>query len=241
MVVSHIDTATPPETQLHRSLTFQLVEPDEPTKGWTVDRGPTAWATWEEGDVFGQVEPSLPPVRFEANPQGEVVDVIAPVLDDAWLLRVSLRRDGDDLIPVAIELRPRPGAQISARILRTLGFGGVSRSASELLLKHPSIAKHLGEQWGRPVKQPGRGGREDAQYAQWASQYVNALAVAPRRPVAWLIQQAAERGEHVTRGEIAARLTVARERLLLTEAPPGRAGGELTDKAQRLLDIIEGD
>jgi hypothetical protein len=200
---------------------------------------PVTWEAWQEGELFGLPELNLPPVRFEGMPDGDPIADISPVLAGEWILRVSVQRDGDELVPVGLDLRPRPGAKISARVLRTLGFGAVLKAANDVLLGRPHVAATFGDRWAQPVEQPGRAGRKDAFYAEWARRYVDALATAPRRPIALLIEEAAERDEHVTRGEIAARLTVARQRGLLTEAPSGQAGGELTDKARRVLGIDE--
>lgn len=241
MVVHHVDAPPLPRHDMHTSLVFEVVRQRDPAKSWEVAHGPVSSSDWTASDLFGRFEPDgdLPPVRFEAAPNGEVVDVVSPVLNDTWLLKVALRRDGDDLVPVGIDLRPRPGATINATTLRSLGFGGVQRAANLVLLGSPAIAAHLGDRWARPVERPGRAGREDNFYAGWARRYVQARVEAPRRPVAHLIEQAAKRGEHVTRGEIAARLTVARQRGLLTEAPSGQPGGELTEQARQLLGLDE--
>ena len=76
---------------------------------------------------------------------------------------------------------------------------------------------------------PGRRGRDDAFYAEWAARYVSLLN--HPRPVAELARQ-----HNYSESQIRNFLHEARKRELLTAAPTGRAGGSLTDKAKELLD-----
>jgi hypothetical protein len=152
---------------------------------------------------------------------------------------VLLPADGD-LAVEAVELRRRDGQPISHRALVRMGLGAVYKALSNVL--HTPIAQaHLGEQWTLKVPIPGRPGRDDLFYAQWAQRYVRALQAAPHSPIAHLVATSDNPG--TTSDEIRARVRRARERELLTPAPKGRAGGELTDKATELLryaGLIEG-
>jgi hypothetical protein len=243
VVVHHGLTASPSADVLPEQHTvFTLVAEGDDEHNLTIREGP-APKPWDEFDVFGEPEPNGPALRFEAVDE-DCVDVIAPVLDDEWVLRVTLRRRDDDVVVEHIELSARPGADhIGSRVLRRLGFGSVQKAATTVLLHHPEVTRYLGESWTRPVSQPGKAGRKDAFYAEWARRYVEARHEDPHRPIAWLLARANEDGEPLTVGKVRARLGAARERGLLTEAPLGQAGGELTDKARRLLgmDQEEGD
>lgn len=88
-------------------------------------------------------------------------------------------------------------------------------------------------------RRPGRAGRPDRYYAIWANAYVDRLREGSATPVKDLTTAppvvlgvgAGEASEATIRDT----LTEARERGLLTSSPRGKAGGELTPKALRLL------
>lgn len=78
-------------------------------------------------------------------------------------------------------------------------------------------------------KRPRR--RDDEHYLTWAVAYAQKLADGSHAPVAEIAQDLG-----VDRGLVRDRLHIARTRGLLTEVPEGaRIGGELTDKARKLL------
>jgi hypothetical protein len=91
-------------------------------------------------------------------------------------------------------------------------------------------------------KRPGRAGRSDTFYLPWAAAYVERLGAGSRHPVKDLAAHPPAVIEgYVSRRGSASEATVrdlihqARERGLLTRSPPGRPGGELTPKAERLI------
>ena len=91
--------------------------------------------------------------------------------------------------------------------------------------------------WARDVEtvpRPGRAGRADLAYAQAASAYVKALV--GKTPTKTLAADMA-----LSESQVRNVLHEARRRDLLTAAPRGRAGGELTEKARRVLAEAEGD
>lgn len=79
------------------------------------------------------------------------------------------------------------------------------------------------------AKRPGRRGRTDHELAVVAARYVELLATGPGVP-----RLAAEM--YLSEAHVRSLLTQARARGLMTKAPPGRPGGELTEKAVRLLE-----
>ena len=93
---------------------------------------------------------------------------------------------------------------------------------------------------GAVPKRTGRAGRSDAFYARWAAAYVERLQRGSRHPVRDLVTRppvkiagfASSRAPDAT---VRAILHEARRRKLLTRAPAGRAGGELTEKSMQLL------
>jgi hypothetical protein len=88
----------------------------------------------------------------------------------------------------------------------------------------------------------GRAGRSDAFYVRWAAAYVDRLSVGSRHPVRDIAEEPAVwikgfdtwSGEH-KQATVRAIIHEARRRELLTGAPAGRPGGELTKRSMRLL------
>jgi hypothetical protein len=182
------------------------------------------------------------PMRLEVvdGPDGvEAVAALVEVLDAEWILRVELSPVGDEVAVTEMALRPRESGSRAAggRALRHLGFGAVE-SQLRAWLADEWIAERLGDQWAKPVGRPGRTGRDDVHYARWAGRYVDALSASPRSPIKHLVDEAKASGEHLTEAEARWYLTEARHRKLLTSAPRGRSGGELTPKALKLLSTL---
>jgi len=92
---------------------------------------------------------------------------------------------------------------------------------------------------------PGRGGRDDLFYAIWAAAYVERLLAGDRTPVRSLGEDPPIELEGapspLSRNTVRGILADARSRQLLTTAPPGKAGGELTTKASKILATLDPD
>lgn len=91
-------------------------------------------------------------------------------------------------------------------------------------------------------RRPGRSGRVDAFYVRWAAAYVDRLRSGSRHPVKDLAEAPAvwikgftDLDRDKREATVRAILHEARRRELLTGAPRGKPGGELTKKALRLL------
>lgn len=78
-------------------------------------------------------------------------------------------------------------------------------------------------------RRPGRAGRPDIQYAQLAEQY-DALLTAGRQPVPEMAE-----AMHLSESQVRNLVNEARRRGLLTKGTKGRARGQLTAEARRLL------
>jgi hypothetical protein len=101
-----------------------------------------------------------------------------------------------------VELSRRDGEPLSRRIPGRMGLGAAHRVLGNVL--ETSIARvHLGESWTPRLRvpYPGRRGRDDLDYALEARRYVEALEVAPTRPVKYLVDTS---DGHVTGDEIRA-------------------------------------
>ncbi len=123
--------------------------------------------------------------------------------------------------------------EILANLQRRHGADAAKRLLDEFALSRRS---HL------VPRRPGRKGRSDEFYAVWAVAYVGRLKAGSRRPVKDLAMTPPIhiRG-HVSDAKKASEDTVrdiiheARARGFLTAAPEGKAGGELTPRAERVL------
>jgi hypothetical protein len=88
--------------------------------------------------------------------------------------------------------------------------------------------------WLTEGRRTGRRGRDSRFYAHWAALYVDRAATT-ETPVAALSDEM-----HISVETIRGYLGQARRRKLLTDPPPGRAGGSLTPKARQILTTNEG-
>lgn len=83
---------------------------------------------------------------------------------------------------------------------------------------------------------PGRTGRPDIFYARIADSYVRLVRAGSRSPVKDLAAALRKRGDWYSDGSVSQLVFTARERGLLSESPVGRAGGDLTPEARKLLE-----
>ena len=112
---------------------------------------------------------------------------------------------------------------VTARLLRDLSLGAIAADLRQrVAANQPRFAPTIERRPGR--RQP------DEFYAEVAAAYVAALDGGSRSPVRDL---ASVRGYSTSM--VNNWIYEARQRGLLTEAPPGRAGGELTEQARALL------
>jgi hypothetical protein len=142
---------------------------------------------------------------------------------------------------------------VPARALRalspTIPQKRFARFLRQIEKDYPRIAKqllgghgiHLRSQIAR--RRPGRGGRPDSYYLIWAQAYVERLAAGSRRPIKDLAERPpraikgyVSTGDRVSEATVRDIIHECRERGLLTPAPKGRPGGELTAKAMRMLE-----
>ncbi len=155
----------------------------------------------------------------------------------------------DDFLPI----NEPPEGGLSARALRQVRLGEAVTRAYEQLGRwfesgRPpvfegdapsapllSLAGFRREALAAP-RRPGRRGRDDNFYAVIASFYVEAVARRSAQPVKDAATTLSEAwGATYTDTYVRDLLNEARRRELLTRPPRGRAGGELTEKARKLL------
>ena len=129
---------------------------------------------------------------------------------------------------------PVPPGGMTGRLLRKLNPSGTAVSARDALSRLPA---REAERWygfrakSRPrPRRPGRPGHSDRFYAELAAEYVDLCRAGIDKPV---VAMAKSRND--TEVYIRDAIHVARKRELLTPSPPGKAGGQLTDKGTAAL------
>lgn len=156
------------------------------------------------------------------------------VTDDGAAVRLRLVVSGPEGEPTVTRVEVvNPDGALTRRYLRGVGLGQVVDEVGRVLADW-SVSRRLGDTWRREVHRPGRAGRPDVHYAEWARRYVEALEVS-RSPIKHIVNDDRAKGDHRTEQEVRAKVNRARDRGLLTRPPKGRAGGELTDRCRRLL------
>jgi hypothetical protein len=126
----------------------------------------------------------------------------------------------------------RPVGGLTTSVLRNVSLEYLYEMARQVLALPPEVGPALEIQLDAAsrVRRSGRQGRSDTEYAQLAAKYVEEVGRGPK-PIPRLSERL-----HVGESSLRGMLNVARGRKLLTDAPPGQAGGELTQKAKDLLD-----
>jgi hypothetical protein len=150
-----------------------------------------------------------------------------------WFVTRSERR-----VPLQVVVHPTesdllPPNGINYEALRAVQLGTIQVELSEILTAEVEggwVPAEIVERF-RSTPRPGNQGRDDLEYAAIAAMYVRMLG-ASRTPLRALVD---ELGPGYTAAAVRAMVNRARKRGLLTSAPPGRAGGELTEKARALL------
>ena len=121
-----------------------------------------------------------------------------------------------------------PPGGITTRMLRQIRTGAIIASyrsaARAFSFVLPDTAPDLSVS-----ERVGRRGRDDRFYARWAAEYADALTRSGN-PVAELAGR-----HHLSPSQVRNLVHACRKKDMLTAAPPGRAGGELTARAIELL------
>lgn len=127
---------------------------------------------------------------------------------------------------LAEDLRQRVYRRLKAAYKAEMPVAGRDDSEVQRKRKQSEWVSYLEGEWTRP----GRQGHPDVFYAGVASEYVQRLAMGRRSPV----RDIAKARQYST-SMVNNWVHTARKRGLLTASPPGRAGGDLTDRARQLL------
>ena len=180
-------------------------------------------------------QPVLPMrLEFAWSTPDEPVEAVFD-LDHGLIGGYRFTMDADGTVRF-LELVVRPGtdARSDSDPLRRLNLG-LLRDQLNAWLRHPFVVGHLGRALAVPRRRPGRRGSDPVVFAVWAAKYAQALKVDDRRPGRVIVEQATAAGEHVTLRQVNNAVRRARDLGMLTHAPVGKAGGELTAVAKGLL------
>lgn len=187
---------------------------------------------------------------------------LAVQLDDDWIVAYRLIPQGDQLIVAEVRIfpgqlnmfsgpepdeqtwaRPIPDRGLTARGLRQIPLGKHLRLAQKeaaqeerMFESAPPSFQRFAWPLERDRRRPGPKGWPDQHYAKIAAAYVDALAGGSRRPVNDATEFLKKQGLPYSKDRIRDAVSEARRRGLLTPAQRGRAGGRLTDRAQKLLE-----
>ena len=122
-----------------------------------------------------------------------------------------------------------PDAELTSTMLRKVAIDRLSKLSRTGI--HPELAALPRLQpFLIDRARPGRRGRDDIDYAKLAQQYVNEVNSGNPKPTKTLAET-----HHVSPSQMSQLINTARQRNLLTPAPKGRSGGELTEHAYALL------
>jgi hypothetical protein len=204
-----------PEVAIDGTGTVTLELPEGDHLGWTfIVHGPTYPGSFRAIAAAHVIAGWIMAIEYRRNPVTEKVEEHS----------FHLLRDPD-----------ASGELTADKVWKRLRLGQLRRTVRDDLRSRPDVVLFLPEEWNDQTLQsfprPGGAGRSDIEYLLWADRYVKAIETNPTSPIK---QMAAESGVY-SESAIRAYVNKARVRGLLTTAPPGRAGGELTDKARDLL------
>ena len=231
---------------------------------WTIERLGDAWVAlyrFEAQDGYPALAELrvIPTPDFDAHlaqrfeqagglPEGVELSDLNSASQDAWR----------DVIRGELPPGTAPAGGLTARRLRSgLHVGEAQEQARRLLeivgrkvtwARDPDAPRGLGLAGGtwsslgyRPEavqepRRPGRRGHGDLYYIEYAARYVAALDRGSSKAVAEVAEELSRDGRPHTAEYIRDVIHQARRRGLLTHAPPGRPGGQLTDKAHAVLE-----
>jgi hypothetical protein len=193
-------------------------------------------------------------VGFEFDGQGRLLRLtIEPHGRVAYLAGDQIVGRRDAIESAEVE-RPISGTGITKRMLRALPFQDLATDAKKRIggergipLRRESTpggasrltldldrAESAAEWASIFAKRPGRAGRDDHDYAELAREYVDAVKVTRGRPIPYLAKRL-YLSESAVRNLV--NLLRPKHHNMLTDPPiKGRAGGELTDKANAILE-----
>lgn len=148
-----------------------------------------------------------------------------------WLIRPTVTVTERGLLLERLSIEPSgPGTPpdgITARMMRQLRVGellAALRAATQQADRYVGSSPEL-----TVNTRVGRRGRNDSYYAGWAAAYVEALARSSRP-----VEDLAVRNS-LSSSQVRNLIHACRRRGMLTASPPGRAGGQLTAAARRIL------
>lgn len=174
---------------------------------------------------------------------GRLAELWAETSVGKWLVRARLGAQNGRLIVEELRIEPRgvvPRGGITQHIIRGVPLGLFGPYAQAVAVQSPpslinelpvetiaALVKHGSEDRPRPRRPTGK---DDRFYARLAEAYIGAIRRGSRSPVKTLAK-----ARKVPDARVRDMLHEARVRGLLSKGEPGRIGGVLSQRAQRIL------
>jgi hypothetical protein len=179
-------------------------------------------------------------LEFSPGPHGPRLGVILPARPE-WKVIAEFVPQGDAFVIGRCTVQPVdatkvPEGGVTALLLRDVPIGrlpGLMAAAPGSRMDQ-LVRLTMGNQAAEAFhakRRPGRRGRPDLFYAQWAAMYVRELRLTPKAPVKALATK-----ENYAEATVREFIHTARQRELLTRSRRGQSGGQLTPKALALLE-----
>ncbi len=150
-----------------------------------------------------------------------------------WIITTRFDWDEGDLVFTEFGIRSEHPTSmgITTTLMRSLPAAQIEQTCRKILVDREGPFSIAAKKWGPlQIRRPGRQGRGDLYYAQIASQYVELLGTKVKQPTVIMAERL-----YVSPTSVRGCLHKARQRGLLTNSPPGKAGGHLTEKAEEIL------
>ena len=165
---------------------------------------------------------------------GDRKDVLALIADAGMFVGLRLHADEGQWICKELAICAGADSHVTPDGLSAVNFVEVTRAAAELaadLVGGAKVVEQLLAPWRVNTRGSGKA-RDDIAYAALAFRYVQLVNAGERHPAKALGQQLG-----MSPVTVSQRIREARNepRNLLSESTPGSAGGQLTDKAQRII------
>lgn len=182
----------------------------------------------------------------EGHPDQGLPTTFTTETDDGYEIKVTLQKNSDGVLICSgldiqyLKKEKAPDRPINSRYFQLLGLGEILQSArNDYLIWADTLTEvYQDMESERETKDwpfPGSIGHSDEKYAHLAYLYVRFVGMAKENPID-------ELAEHMDcdRETASSRVAEARNRGLLTRPKQGVLGGQLTNKAEKILGIKKG-
>jgi len=164
-------------------------------------------------------------------------DALVQITDykGGWRVKEECADEQGRLVVIRLRIEPTaamPAGGLSSRVLRGIQVGQIASMLRELAEKYPSSMQSVLAMFKRPKRRQKWARTDDRFYAELACEYVRTQMTPEgrKKPVETLAKW-----RRVPVKLLRSQIHYARKNGFLSEVGQGKAGGELTDKAKRVL------